>query len=715
MSFHKELIVIGGVLGHYHVLSKIGEGGMGVVYRARDEVLHRDVALKVVTSSSGFDQSASQSLLQEARASSALNHPNICTIYEVGETGGELYIVMELVEGKPLSVLIGDTGLPVESLLRYGTQIANALGRAHDRGIVHRDLKSANIVVTADGLVKVLDFGLAQNVGGTIFESATRSLVTPQSASGMSGTLPYMPPEVLRGAGFDHRGDLWALGVVLYEAASGRLPFEGRTGFEISAAIMNEVPKPLGPPVPPGLWATIQRCLSKDPAQRYQRAGEVQAALEAIQPALVVATNASPDLNAPRTTVLHSLRHLHVKKGDFLLLVGTTKGAFLLRSNQQRSRWEVGGPYFHGHAVYAMAYDGRGGQHRLWASTSNYWGTFLRSTDDFGKSWTNPSVAPIRFPADTGISLKNIWQICLGRPDEPDVLYCGVEPAALFETRDAGESWSLVRGLFNHPHRPRWVPGNGGLALHTIVLDPTDRERIYVAISSGGVYRTDDGGRTWTARNCGVRVVFMPSKFPEFGQCVHKIAMHPLRPERLFLQNHWGLYRSDDRADHWTDIANGVPSDFGFAMVVHPRKPDCVYILPVESDEFRCTCDGRLRVYRTHNAGVSWEPLTRGLPQKGAYETVLRDAMSIDSLDPVGVYFGTRSGQLFASTDEGKSWRKILDGLPAVVCVKHAVVGDSSAIPRPKRKPAAAPPPTSKRATRKQPTVKATSRRQGKR
>jgi serine/threonine protein kinase len=697
------------------VLSKIGEGGMGVVYRARDEVLHRDVALKVVTSSSGFDQSASQSLLQEARASSALNHPNICTIYEVGETGGELYIVMELVEGKPLSVLIGDTGLPVESLLRYGTQIANALGRAHDRGIVHRDLKSANIVVTADGLVKVLDFGLAQNVGRTIFESVTRSFVTPQSASGMSGTLPYMPPEVLRGAGFDHRGDLWALGVVLYEAASGRLPFEGRTGFEISAAIMNEVPKPLGPPVPPGLWATIQRCLSKDPAQRYQRAGEVQAALEAIQPALVVATNASPDLNAPRTTVLHSLRHLHVKKGDFLLLVGTTKGAFLLRSNQQRSRWEVGGPYFHGHAVYAMAYDDRGGQHRLWASTSNYWGTFLRSTDDFGKSWTNPSVAPIRFPADTGISLKNIWQICLGRPDEPDVLYCGVEPAALFETRDAGESWSLVRGLFNHPHRPRWVPGNGGLALHTIVLDPTDRERIYVAISSGGVYRTDDGGRTWTARNCGVRVVFMPSKFPEFGQCVHKIAMHPLRPERLFLQNHWGLYRSDDRADHWTDIANGVPSDFGFAMVVHPRKPDCVYILPVESDEFRCTCDGRLRVYRTHNAGVSWEPLTRGLPQKGAYETVLRDAMSIDSLDPVGVYFGTRSGQLFASTDEGKSWRKILDGLPAVVCVKHAVVGDSSAVPRPKRKPAAAPPPTSKRATRKQPTVKATSRRQGKR
>jgi serine/threonine protein kinase/photosystem II stability/assembly factor-like uncharacterized protein len=714
MSFHEELIVIGRVLGHYHVLSKIGEGGMGVVYRARDEVLHRDVALKVVTSSSGLDQSASQSLLREARASSALNHPNICTIYEVGESSGQLFIVMELVEGKPLAVLIGDNGLPVESQLRYGAQIANALGKAHDRGIVHRDLKSANIVITADGLVKVLDFGLAQNVASTILEGATRSFVSRQPASGMSGTLPYMPPEVLRGEGFDHRGDLWALGVVLYEAASGRLPFEGRTGFEISAAIMNEVPKPLGPPVPPGLWATIQRCLSKDPAQRYQRAGEVQAALEAVQPALVVATNASPEGNAPRTTVLHSLRHLHIKKGDFLLLVGTTKGAFLLRSNQQRTRWEVGGPYFHGHAVYAMAYDDRGGQHRIWASTASYWGTLLRSTDDFGKSWTNPSVSPIRFPADAGVSLKNIWQICLGRPDEPDVLYCGVEPAALFETRDAGESWSLVRGLFDHPHRPRWVPGNGGLALHTIVLDPTDRERIYVAISSGGVYRSDDGGRTWMARNCGVRVVFMPSKFPEFGQCVHKIALHPLRPERLFLQNHWGLYRSDDRADHWTDIASGVPSDFGFALVMHPRKPDWVYILPVESDEFRCTCDGRLRVYRTRNAGVSWEPLMRGLPQKGAYETVLRDAMTIDSLDPAGVYFGTRSGQLYASTDEGKSWRKILDGLPAVVCVKHAVVGDSSAVSRQKPKLAAAPPATSKSATAKQATVKSTLRRRGK-
>jgi serine/threonine protein kinase len=676
--------VIGQVLGHYHVVAKIGEGGMGVVYRAHDEVLHRDVALKVVSKSAGLDQSAGQNLLHEARASSALSHPNICTIHEVGETDGELYIVMELVEGKPLRSLIGDIGLPVESVLRYGAQIANALGRAHDRGIVHRDLKSSNVVVTSEGLVKVLDFGLAKRVEGGVFEGSTRSFETSQDSSMVSGTLPYMAPEVLRGEGADYRSDLWALGVVLYEAASGRLPFEGRTSFETSSAILREMPKPLGPPVPPGLWATIQRCLAKEPTQRYQRAGEVQAALEALLSAGIVSRAPNADPSPPRTTTLHSVRHIHVRKGDFLLLVGTTKGAFLLRSNSQRTRWEVGGPYFHGHAVYAMAYDDRGGQHRIWASTQNYWGTFLRSSDDFGKSWTNPQEAPIRFPSDTGVSLNNIWQITLGRPDESDVLYCGVEPAALFETRNAGQTWSLVRGLFDHPHRPRWMPGNGGLALHTIVLDPANTQRMYVAISSGGVYRTDDGGATWTAQNRGIRVMFMPSKYPEFGQCVHKIAMHPLRPERLFLQNHWGLYRSDDNAENWTDIANGVPSDFGFAVVMHPRNPDCVYIVPVESDEFRCACDGRLRVYRTRNSGASWEPLMRGLPQKGAYETVLRDGMTADSLNPVGIYFGTRSGQLYGSTDEGKTWKKILDGLPSVVCVKSAVVGDPSVFRRPK-------------------------------
>jgi serine/threonine protein kinase len=669
-----EHFVIGQLLGHYRVAGKIGEGGMGVVYRAYDEVLHRDVALKVVNKDARLDASASQNLLREARASSSLAHPNICTIHEVGETDGELYIVMELVEGKSLRTISGDMGLPPESVLRYGVQIASALGRAHDRGIVHRDLKTANIVVTADGLVKVLDFGLAKQVGSGIWEGPTQSLLTIQDTSSISGTLSYMAPEILRGEAADYRSDLWALGVVLYEAASGRLPFEGRTGFEISSAIMRELVKPLGPSVPLALWAIVQRCLAKDPAQRYQRASEVQAALEAVQSAFIVSKDLPADRGGPRTTVLHGLRHAKVRKGDFLLLVGTIKGAFILRSSTQRGDWEVGGPYFHGHAVYAIAYDGRADQHRIWASTQGIWGTLLRSSDDFGKSWTNPQEAAIRFPADAGISLKNIWQIALGPEDEPNVLYCGVEPAALFETRDAGETWSLIRGLFDHPHRPRWMPGNGGLALHTVVLDPGNKQRMYVAISSGGVYRTDDGGITWTSQNRGIRAEFMPNRYPEFGQCVHKIAMHPARPERLFLQNHWGLYRSDDHADHWIDIANGVPSDFGFPIVVHPRNPDYVYVVPVESDQFRCACDGRLRVYRTRNAGASWEPLTRGLPQKGAYETVLRDAMTTDSFDSAGIYFGTRSGQLFGSLDAGKTWQTILEGLPAIVCVRSAFV-----------------------------------------
>jgi photosystem II stability/assembly factor-like uncharacterized protein len=220
------------------------------------------------------------------------------------------------------------------------------------------------------------------------------------------------------------------------------------------------------------------------------------------------------------------------------------------------------------------------------------------------------------------------------------------------------------------------MPGQGGLCLHTILLHPTDPNRMHVGISAAGVYRTDDGGRTWQARNRGIRVTFMPERFPEFGQCVHKIVHHTARPERLFLQNHWGLYRSDDGADTWHDIAHGLPSDFGFAMATHPHDPDCVYIVPMESDEFRCTPEGRLRVYRTQDAGGSWEPLTRGLPQQGAFETVLRDGMVTDSLDPVGIYFGTRSGKLYGSRDAGKTWKELLTGLPQIVCVACAVVAE---------------------------------------
>jgi photosystem II stability/assembly factor-like uncharacterized protein len=330
--------------------------------------------------------------------------------------------------------------------------------------------------------------------------------------------------------------------------------------------------------------------------------------------------------------------------------------------------------------VYALAYDGRNGRRRIWAGTQSWrWGTVLRASDDYGKSWTEPETYNIKFPADCGVSLKNIWQIALGNKEEPDALYCGVEPSALFRSDNQGETWSLVRGLFDHPHRSKWMPGGGGQCLHTILPDPANRRRMLVAMSTGGIYRTDDGSDTWQARNQGIRAEFLPDKYPEFGQCVHKVVQHPARPGRYFLQNHGGLYRSDDGADSWRDIAKGLPSDFGFAMAGHPRDPDTVYIMPIESAEFRCTPEGKLRVYRTRNGGASWEPLTRGLPQKNALETVLRDGMATDELDPAGVYFGTRSGKLYGSADEGKSWKLILDGLPQIVCVKTAVLGEAKA------------------------------------
>jgi photosystem II stability/assembly factor-like uncharacterized protein len=377
-----------------------------------------------------------------------------------------------------------------------------------------------------------------------------------------------------------------------------------------------------------------------------------------------------------------SVQHVSPEKGDVLVLVGTMKGAFVFAADRARKKWKVGGPYSIGSPVYAMAYDGRQGRHRLWwAQQSFRWGTTLVSSDDFGKTATEPEAYSVKFPAESGLTLKNIWQLHLPT-GEPETIYCGVEPSALFVSRDAGQSWEPVKGLLEHPHREKWTPGGGGMCLHTIVPHPTDRQRMIVAMSTGGAYRTVDGGATWQPRNQGVRAQFMPDKYPEFGQCVHKVVRDPANPERLYLQNHWGLYRSDDDGGSWTDIANGVPSDFGFCMVAHPRDPDTAYIVPIESDEYRCTPEGKLRVYRTSNGGKSWEPLTRGLPQKNALETVLRDAMAADSADPAGIYFGTRSGKLYGSPDEGKSWQLIQEGLPAIVSVKAVVVGDEKTLPR---------------------------------
>lgn len=366
-----------------------------------------------------------------------------------------------------------------------------------------------------------------------------------------------------------------------------------------------------------------------------------------------------------------------VRSGDNLLMVGTVKGAFMFRSDSQRERWDEAGPYFPGRSVYAMAFDGRNGRQKLWAAVNSpFWGSFLSSSNDFGKTWSDPETYNIKFPEGSEVSLKQIWQIVEGHPDDQDTLYCGVEPAALFKSTDAGETWSLERGLFDHPHRTQWMPGGGGLCLHTILPDPSNKDRMWIAISTGGVYRTDDGGKNWQPRNQGICARFLPpdQQYPEWGQCVHKVVNHPSNPDRMFLQHHWGVYRSEDAGDSWTDIGKGLPSDFGFAMEMDPHDANTVYIIPIESDEFRCTPEAKLRVYRTQNGGESWEPLTNGLPQQDAFETILRDNMNADANDPTGLYFGTRNGKLFGSRDGGNSWTMIREGLPAITCVKTATV-----------------------------------------
>jgi photosystem II stability/assembly factor-like uncharacterized protein len=293
----------------------------------------------------------------------------------------------------------------------------------------------------------------------------------------------------------------------------------------------------------------------------------------------------------------------------------------------------------------------------------------LCSSDDLGASWSEPEAAPIRFPEGSELALKNLWQIALD-PHEADTVWCGVEPAALFVSRDAGGSWSLVRGLHDHPHRPQWQPGGGGLCLHTVVPDATDRRRLWVGISTAGVYRSDDGGETWTAKNRNIRAPFLPEPYPEFGQCVHKLVQHPARPSTLYLQHHWGVYRSDDAGDSWRDIGRSLPTDFGFPVVAHPGEAETVYVLPLTSDEFRCTPEGQLRVWRTRDGGESWEALARGLPQEHAFETVLRDSMTAMAAEPPGIFFGTRSGKVFGTRDGGESWSSLIDGLPPVVCVR---------------------------------------------
>ena len=357
------------------------------------------------------------------------------------------------------------------------------------------------------------------------------------------------------------------------------------------------------------------------------------------------------------------------------VLVGTTKGLFVLTSDEARSKWEMSGPHFRGEEIYAAALDTRGGRRRLLVgATSSHWGPSVYRSDDMGATWVEPAAETLAFPTSTGAAVARVWQLQPGAEAQPDVVFAGVEPAALFRSDDGGETFRLDEGLWNHEHRPQWQPGGGGLCLHTIVPDPAGGDRMAVAVSAAGFYRTLDG-QSWEAANTGITAPFLPEPTPEFGQCVHKVARHPSRPDTLFLQHHWGVYRSDDFGGKWTEVgADALPSTFGFPIVADPNRPGTAYVLPLESDFFRCTPEGRLRVYRTTDEGQTWEALGNGLPQENAYLTVLRDGFTADALDPAGLYLGTRTGEVYGSPDAGESWQELARHLPPVLCVKTGVL-----------------------------------------
>ncbi len=355
------------------------------------------------------------------------------------------------------------------------------------------------------------------------------------------------------------------------------------------------------------------------------------------------------------------------------LMIGTQRGLFVAVSDESRRAWRFSAPMLVGREVYHAWLDPRDGR-TAWAATDHkVWGAHVHRSDDRGESWTVLEAAP-HYADERG--LEAIWALAPGPASEPDALYAGIEPAGLFVSRDRGASWHGVESLNEHPTNRTWQPAGGGLALHSMLTDPRDPSRIYCALSAGGVYRSDDGGASWKPINAGTRADFLPQQYPEAGQCVHKLRLHPARPDRLYQQSHCGVYRSDDRGETWTEITDGLPSDFGYALALDPSDPDVAYVIPEESSHMRATVDGKLRVYRTRDAGASWEPLTRGLPQEHAYVSVLREGMDSDGLDPCGVYFGTSSGHLFASRDGGDSWELIAGFLPKILSVTAAVVED---------------------------------------
>jgi photosystem II stability/assembly factor-like uncharacterized protein len=367
---------------------------------------------------------------------------------------------------------------------------------------------------------------------------------------------------------------------------------------------------------------------------------------------------------------------IEVSGPQIVLLIGTRKGLFRATSDTTRREWRIEGPQLAGYEVYHAFLDPRDPSTAYAAVRHIVWGVHVHRSDDGGRNWTLLPSVPYH-----GLSgadpLRAIWYLAPGHSSEPETLYAGIEPAALYASRDRGESWSPVDALNEHPTRAHWQPAKGGLALHSIYIDPRDARRIYAAVSAGGVYRSDDGGASWTPANRGVRAEYLPDTQPEVGHCVHRIVLHPAQPDRLYQQSHTGTYRSDDRGDSWIEITDGLPSDFGYAVATDPSDADVVYVIPEESSHVRTTVGGAITLYRSGDAGANWEPLTRGLPQQDAYVTILREAIDTDDLDPCGVYFGTSSGHLFASRDRGDSWEILAGFLPRILSVEATVVSGS--------------------------------------
>jgi hypothetical protein len=361
------------------------------------------------------------------------------------------------------------------------------------------------------------------------------------------------------------------------------------------------------------------------------------------------------------------------------VLVGTRKGAFILTSDAGRERWSVDGPHFGGWELYHVT-GSPADPDRLYASQTTAWfGQLIQRSDDGGKTW-RPMGNEFQYDGITGThqwydgtphpwEFARVWHLEPSLSD-PDTVYAGVEDAALFRSVDGAKTWQELPGLRGHESGSSWQPGAGGMCLHTIVLDPHDSGRMFAAISAAGVFRTDDAGKTWRPANRGLHSEFMPEPDAEVGHCVHRIAMHPSRPEVLFMQKHWDVMRSDDGGDSWQEVSGNLPTDFGFPIAVHAHEPETIYVVPIKSDSEHYPPDGRLRVYRSRSGGNEWEPLTNGLPQSDCYVNVLRDAMAVDSLESCGVYFGTTGGQVYASADAGDSWRPIVRDLPAVLSVE---------------------------------------------